>query len=164
MYIYTYRFNASSCVHQCADVRECVCLCECVCVCHTCVCACVPVSMGVCVHVRVYVYLCVFGTPLTREMTCIWLGLESHSKEIPHDSHIKQLIDGLSEDPEDHPAGFIPIIERQNARLKRAYPLHEATRYEIKQKWSEGVTLEDIGNSFIPGPQNPTGINLCREE
>jgi len=84
------------------------------------------------------------GTPLTTEMTCIWLGLESHSKEIPHDSHIKKLIDGLSE-PEDHPAGFIFIIERHNARLKRAYLLHEATRYIIKQKWSEGVTLEDIG-------------------
>jgi len=70
----------------------------------------------------------VSGTPLTTEMNCIWLGLESHSKEIPHDSHIKKLIDGLSEDPEDHPAGFIPIIERHNARLKRAYLLHEATR------------------------------------
>jgi len=30
------------------------------------------------------------GTPLTTEMTCIWLGLESHSKEIPHDSQIKE--------------------------------------------------------------------------
>jgi len=37
------------------------------------------------------------GTPLTTEMTCIWLGLESHSKEIPHDSHIKKLIDSLTE-------------------------------------------------------------------
>jgi len=95
------------------------------------------------------------GTPLTTEMTCIWLGLESHSKEIPHDSQIKKLIDGLSEDPEDHPAGFIPIIERHNARLKRAYLLHEATRYRIKQKWSEGVTLEDIGkflHSWAPEP------------
>ena len=73
------------------------------------------------------------GTPLTKEMTCIWLGLESHSREIPYDSQIKELIDGLSEDPEDHPAGFIQIIiERHNARLKRAYLLHEATRYIIK--------------------------------
>jgi len=71
------------------------------------------------------------GTPLTTEMTCIWLGLDSHSKEIPHDSHIK-LIDGLFEDSEDHPAGFIPIIERHNARLKRAYLLHEATRLTIE--------------------------------
>ena len=77
-------------------------------------------------------------------MTCIWLGLDSHNKEIPHDSHIK-LIDGLSEDPEDHLAGFIPMIERHNARLKRAYLIHEATRLTIEQKWSEGVTLEDIG-------------------
>jgi len=44
------------------------------------------------------------------EMTCIWLGLEPQTKEIPNDSQTK-LIDGLSEDPEDHPAGFIPTIE-----------------------------------------------------
>jgi len=30
------------------------------------------------------------GTPLTAEITCIWLGLESHSQEIPHDSQIKK--------------------------------------------------------------------------
>ena len=83
------------------------------------------------------------GTPLTTEMTCIWLGLDFQSKEMPHDS-LTKLIDGLSEDPEDHPAGFIPIIERHNARLKRAYLLHEATRLTIEQKWSEDVTLEDI--------------------
>jgi len=71
------------------------------------------------------------------------LGLDSNSSEFPHDSQTKKLIDGLSEDPEDHPAGFIPIIERHNARLKRAYLLHEATRFKIEQKWSEGVTLED---------------------
>jgi len=95
------------------------------------------------------------GTPLTMEMTCIWLGLESHSKEIPYDSQTKKLIDGLSEDPADHPAGFIPIIERHNARLKKAHLLHEATRYIIKQKWLEGVTLEDIGkflHSWAPEP------------
>ena len=55
------------------------------------------------------------GTPLTTETTCKWLGLDFQSKVIPHDSHPK-LIDGLSEDPEDHPASFIPIIERHNAR------------------------------------------------
>jgi len=94
------------------------------------------------------------GTPLTTEMTCIWLGLDFQSKAIPHDSHIK-LIDGLSEDPEDHPVDFIPIIERHNARLEKAYLLHEATRPTIEQKWSEGVTLEDIGKflySWAPEP------------
>jgi len=35
------------------------------------------------------------------EMTINWLGLEPQSKEIPHDSQTKKLIDGLSEDPED---------------------------------------------------------------
>jgi len=58
------------------------------------------------------------GTPLTTEMTCLWLGLDSNSSEFPHDSHAKKLIDGLSEDPDDYVAGFIPIIERHNARLK----------------------------------------------
>jgi len=88
-------------------------------------------------------------------MKCIWLGLESQRKEIPHDSQTKKLIDSLSEDPEDHPAGFIPIIERHNARLKKAHLLHEATRYIIKQRWSEGATLEDIGkflHSWAPEP------------
>jgi len=85
-------------------------------------------------------------TPLTMEMTCKWLGLEAQRKEVPHDSQTKKLIDGLSEDPEDHPAGFISIIERHNARLKKAHLLQEATRYIIQQKWLEGTTLENIGN------------------
>jgi len=55
------------------------------------------------------------------------------------------MIDGLSEDPEDHPTGFIPIIERHNARLKKAHLLHEATLYMIHQKWLVGTTVEDIG-------------------
>ena len=95
------------------------------------------------------------GTPLTTEMTCLWLGLDSNSTEFPHDSQTKKLIDGLSEDPEDHPAGFIPIIERHNARLKRAYLLHGVTRSIIEHKWSEGVTLGDIGkflHSWDPEP------------
>jgi len=51
------------------------------------------------------------GTPLTMEMTCKRLDLEPQTKEIPHESRTKKLIDGLSEDPEDHPDGFISIIE-----------------------------------------------------
>jgi len=96
------------------------------------------------------------GTPLTTEMTCLWLGLDSNSSELPHDSQTEKLIDGLSEDPDDYPAGFIPIIERHNARLKRAYLIHEATRFNIEQKWSEGVTLENIGkffHSWAPEPK-----------
>jgi len=95
------------------------------------------------------------GTPLTTEMTCLWLGLDSNSSEFPHDSHTKKLIGSLSKDPDDHPAGFIPIIERHNARLKRAYLLHEVTRFTIEQKWSEGVNLEDVGkflHSWAPEP------------
>ena len=88
------------------------------------------------------------------EMTINWLGLEPHSKEIPQDSQNK-LIDGLSEDPEDHPAGFIIIIERHNARLTKAHLLLEATRDIIQHKWMEGTTLEDIGKflqSWAPEP------------
>ena len=80
--------------------------------------------------------------------------LDCQSKAIPHGSHIKP-IDGLSEDPEDHPVGFVPIIERHNARLEKAHLLHEATRPTIEQKWSEGVTLGDIGKllySWAPEP------------
>jgi len=81
------------------------------------------------------------GTPLTTEMTCKWLDLEPQIKEIPHDSRTKKLIDGLSEDPEDHPDRFISIIERHNACLKKAHLLHEATLDIIKQKWIEGTVL-----------------------
>jgi len=98
------------------------------------------------------------------EMTIKWLDLEPHIKEIPHDSQTK-LIDGLSEDPEDHPAGFISIIERHNARLTKAHLLLEATRDIIQQKWIEGTTLEDIGKflqSWAPEPYRnkpmPKGI------
>ena len=51
------------------------------------------------------------GTLLTIEITIHWLGLEPQGTESPHDSLTKKLTDGLSEDPEDHPAEFIPIIK-----------------------------------------------------
>ena len=95
------------------------------------------------------------GTPLTMETSCKGLGLEPQRKEIPHDSRTKKLIEGLSEDPEDHPDGFISIIERHDARLKKAYLLHEATRDIVQQKWIEGTALEDIGKllqSWAPEP------------
>ena len=66
-------------------------------------------------------------------------------KEIPYDSRTKTLINGLNEDPEDNPDGFIPIIELHNARLKKAHLLHKATSDIIQQKWVEGTDLEDIG-------------------
>jgi len=89
------------------------------------------------------------------EMTCKWLDLEPQIKEISHDSRTKKLIDGLTEDPEDHPDGFISIIERHNARLKKAHLHHEATSDIMKQKWIEGTDLEDIGKflqSWAPEP------------
>ena len=95
------------------------------------------------------------GTPLTIEMTCKWLDLEPQTKEIPNESQTKKLIDCLSEDSEDHPYGFISIIERHNARLKKAHLLHEATLDIIQQKWIEGTVLEDIGKflqSWAPEP------------
>jgi len=97
------------------------------------------------------------GTPLTTEMTYKWLGLDFQSKVIPHDVHTK-LIDRLSEDPDDLPASFIPIIERHNARFEKAHLLHTATRPTIEQKWAEGATLKDIG------PKRPVKLHYpkCR--
>jgi len=95
------------------------------------------------------------GTPITMEMTCKWLDLDSEMKEIPYDSRTKNLIDGLTEDLEDNPHGFIPIIELHNARLKKAHLLHEATSEIIQQEWLEGTDLEDIGKflqSWAPEP------------
>jgi len=74
------------------------------------------------------------STPITFEMSLIWLGLEPQMKEIPSDSRTKNLIDGLTEHPEDNPDEFIPMIELHNARLKKAHLLHEATSDIIKQK------------------------------
>ena len=95
------------------------------------------------------------GTPLTREMTCKWLELDPASEETPVDSRIKNLIEGLSEDPEDNPESFIPIIESHNARLHKAHLLHKATVHIIQQKWVEGTNLEDIKKllqSWAPEP------------
>ena len=92
------------------------------------------------------------GTPLTTEMTCTWLNLDFQSKVIPHDSHSK-LIDGLSEDPEDHPVSFIPIIDKHNARLVKAHLLHAATRPTVEQKLAEGATLKDVGKFLLMGPR-----------
>jgi len=85
------------------------------------------------------------GTPLTREMTCKWLELDPALEETPVVSRIKNLIEGLSEDPEDNPESFIPIIELHNARLLKAHLLHKATVHIIQQKWVEITNLEDIG-------------------
>jgi len=104
------------------------------------------------------------GTPIKMEMTCKWLDLGPQMKEIPYDSLTKNLIDSLTEDPEDNTDGFIRIIELHNARLKKAHLLHGATSDIIQQKWAEGTDLEDIGKFLNHGPQNPTGINLCQKE
>jgi hypothetical protein len=95
------------------------------------------------------------GTPLTTEITNNWLSLEPQDTENSHDSLIKKLLEGLSEDLEDSPAEFIPIIERHSARLKKAHLLLEATQDIIQRRWTEGTTLEDIGKflqSWAPEP------------
>ena len=97
-------------------------------------------------------------------MTCKWLELDPALEETPVDSRIKNLIEGLSEDPEDNPESFIPIIELHNARLHKAHLLHKATVHIIQQKWVEGTNLEDTENSYNHGPQNPIGINRCCKE
>ena len=89
------------------------------------------------------------------DITINWLGLEPQGTESSHDSLTKKLIDGLSEDPEDHTAEFIPIIKRHSARLKKAHLLLEATQDIIQQRWIEGMTLDDIGKflqSWAPEP------------
>jgi len=89
------------------------------------------------------------------EMTCKWLDLEPQTKEIPYDSRTKDLIEVLTQDSEDNPAGFIPIIELHNARLKKAHLLHAATSAIIQRKWAEGTDLEDIEKflqSWAPEP------------
>ena len=95
------------------------------------------------------------GTPITMEMTCKWMDLDPDLKEIQFDSRIKNLIDGLTEDPEDNPDGFIPIIELHNARIQKAHLLQEETLDIIQQKWVEGMDLEDIGKflqAWAPEP------------
>jgi len=95
------------------------------------------------------------GTPITMEMTCKWLDRDPALKEIPVDSRIKNLIEGLTEDPEDNPEVFIPIIELHKARFHKAHLLHKATVHTIQQKWVEGTDLEDIGKflqSWAPEP------------
>ena len=94
-------------------------------------------------------------TPITIEMTCKWLDLEPQMLEIPHDSRTKNLLDGLTEDPEDNPDGFISIVELHNAHLTKAHLLHKATSDIIQQKWVEGTDHEDIGKflqSWAPEP------------
>ena len=78
-------------------------------------------------------------------MTCKWPDLEPQTKEIPCDSRTNDLYEGLIEDPEDNPAGFIPIIELHIARLKKAHLLYAATSTISQKKLEEGTDLADIG-------------------
>jgi len=59
------------------------------------------------------------------------------------------LIECLIEDPQDNPAGFIPIIELHIARLEKAQLLCAATSAIIHKKWEGGTDLADIGKSSI---------------
>ena len=95
------------------------------------------------------------GMPNTMEMTRKWLDLEPQMKKIPYDSRTKDLIEGLTKDPEDNPDGFNPIIELHNACLKKAHLFQAATSAIIQQKWVEGTDLEDIRKflqSWAPEP------------
>jgi len=85
------------------------------------------------------------GTPITTEMTCTWLDLEPQTKEILYVSRTKDLFEGLTEDPEDNPAGFITSIELHIARLKKAHLLYAETSATIQKKWEEGTDLTYIG-------------------
>jgi len=95
------------------------------------------------------------GTPLTMEITTNWLGLELQGTENSQDSLTEKLLEGLSEDPEDHLVEFIPIIKQHSACLKKAHLLLEATQDIIQQRWTEGMTFKDIRKflqSWAPEP------------
>ena len=89
------------------------------------------------------------------EITTNWLGLELQGTENSQDSLTEKLLEGLSEDPEDHLVEFIPIIKQHSACLKKAHLLLEATQDIIQQRWTEGMTFEDIRKflqSWAPEP------------
>jgi len=85
------------------------------------------------------------GTLITTEMTSKWLDLDPQTAEIPYDSRTKDLIHCLTEDPEDNPAVFMPIIELDIARLEKAHLLCTTTSAIIQNKWEGGTDLADIG-------------------
>jgi len=74
------------------------------------------------------------GTPIAIEMTSKWLDIEPLDHEIPHEVWTKDLIDCLTEDPEDIPAMLIPTIELHIARLKKAHLLRSITSSILQHK------------------------------
>jgi len=60
-------------------------------------------------------------------MTSKWLDIEPLDPEIPHGIWTEDLIDCLTEDPEDNPIMLIPTIELHIARLQKAHLLRSAT-------------------------------------
>jgi len=57
------------------------------------------------------------GTLITIEMTSKWLDLEPLDPATPHGQRTEDLIECLTEDPEDNLTLFIPNIELHIARL-----------------------------------------------
>jgi len=88
-------------------------------------------------------------------MTCKWLDVEPQTTEIPYDSRTMGLIECLIEDPEDNPAGFIPIIKLHIARLEKVQLLCAATSAIIQKKWEGGTDLADIGKFLQAGAPEP---------
>jgi len=82
-----------------------------------------------------------FGPPISIEMTSKWLDLEPVAYEL----RTKDLIECLTEDPEDNPALFIPTIELHIARLQKAHLLCSATSAIIQHKSEGGTDLADVG-------------------
>jgi len=95
------------------------------------------------------------GTPITIEMTSKWLDLEPLDPATPHGIRTEDLIECLTEDPEDNLNSFIPTIELHTARLKKAHLLGSATSAIIQHKWEEGIDLANIGKflqAWAPEP------------
>jgi len=85
------------------------------------------------------------GTLISIEMTSKCLDLEPLAPNTPHEVRTEDLIECLTEDPEDNPTLFIPTIELHIDRLKKEHFLSSETSDIIQHKWEGGTDLVDIG-------------------
>ena len=85
------------------------------------------------------------GTLVSIDMISKWLDLEPLAPNTPHEVRTEDLIECLTEDPEDKSTLFIPTIELHIARLKKAHFLSSETLDIIQHKWEGGTDRADIG-------------------
>jgi hypothetical protein len=91
------------------------------------------------------------GTLVSIDMISKWLDLEPLAPNTPHEVRTEDLVECLTEDPEDKSTLFIPTIELHIARLKKAHFLSSETLDIIQHKWEGGTDRADIGKfRFCP--------------